>query len=233
MLLVLPLLGEGHSETTHALLDTAFLVTFATPLVHAWVIKPFVEARDQALFIADRLASSDTLTSLANRRKLHEMMDQRLSEAARHGEPVAVIYLDLDGFKTINDLHGHAAGDFVLASVADRMRKIVRHEDVVSRVGGDEFVVLVSRAPQDAGDAVTGVLGNARRLADELARPHIFNGVALEVPASIGVRIALAADISADQLINDADQAMYRAKADRTRKIWVHGIKEAGSSPAG
>ncbi|HET7027505.1 MAG TPA: EAL domain-containing protein [Candidatus Limnocylindrales bacterium] len=162
--------------------------------------------------VHDRLldaARTDPLTGLPNRRFFTERVEQAIARRARRGGRLAVLFLDLDGFKLVNDGLGHAAGDEVLAGVGARLRSAVRGEDVVARLGGDEFGVLLEDvATKD--DAITA----SRRLADALASPLVVDGRTWVIRASVGVALDSGEAPSADELLRDADTAMYRAKAE-------------------
>ena len=161
------------------------------------------EAESQAL----RLAQHDPLTGLANRGLLQDRLLQAIASARRSGEQFAVLFLDLDRFKNINDSLGHAAGDAVLKRVAERLRQCVREEDTLARVGGDEFV-LVLREMKDARGPVTV----ARKISQQLYRPFQFEGRELSLTSSIGISLYPHDGLDAQRLIEQADTAMYRAK---------------------
>jgi diguanylate cyclase (GGDEF)-like protein len=157
-------------------------------------------------------ASHDGLTGLANRTLLRE----RLKAAAPHaldGVPVAILLIDLDGFKKINDTHGHAAGDQLLVAVATRLLSAVRGADTVARLGGDEFAVLL-----DGMDAEEDVYAVADRLLEDIQAPVPYNGTELHPRASIGVAM-WRGDINVDQLMHNADVAMYAAKMSGKGKV--------------
>ena len=154
-----------------------------------------------------RRALHDPLTGLANRAFLDAHIPQALAAAARGGEEVALLLLDLDRFKVVNDTLGHGAGDELLRVVAQRLQDGVRGGDVVARFGGDEFVVMCDRP-----ESVLGVAGLAERLIAELSRPIVVDGRELFVSASVGIVVADARVAVADSLLRDADVAMYRAK---------------------
>jgi len=145
----------------------------------------------------------DALTGLANRRLLMSQLDRVLSN--RRDSPTALLFIDLDAFKAINDTHGHEVGDQVLLETSDRILASIRAGDTVARLGGDEFVVLCERT----STAEAGAVG--QRIVDAIRQPMEPGGIPLVVTASIG--IADAGDLTtAEALLRGADVAMYRAK---------------------
>ncbi len=155
-----------------------------------------------------RLANLDPLTELPNRRLFEERLNQGIHEAKRNGEHLAVLFVDLDRFKWVNDSLGHEIGDQMLRSVADQLRHCVRGEDSVARLGGDEFIVLLRslQQPQDAGVV-------AKKIIAQLSQPMSLNGHAVAIGASVGIALYPADSTSKSQLIRFADLAMYRAKS--------------------
>jgi diguanylate cyclase (GGDEF)-like protein/PAS domain S-box-containing protein len=151
-------------------------------------------------------AVRDPLTGLANRTLFEERLRAALSRDARTGGSTGVLFLDLDGFKDVNDRHGHAVGDAVLRAVADRLTAGVRPADTVARLGGDEFVVLVE------GATAAGMSALVARLQEAVQEPLTVRGDTLDVGVSVGM--ALAAEGSADPggLVAEADRRMYDAK---------------------
>ncbi|HWD07662.1 MAG TPA: diguanylate cyclase [Actinomycetota bacterium] len=159
-------------------------------------------------------ALHDALTSLPNRTLLLERLNPALARGARTGDKLALLYLDLDGFKPINDEFGHDAGDSVLVEVARRLRGVVRPQDTVARIGGDEFAVMCEGFRSD-----TEIRSLVDRMADAIAQPIRIGGPGApaggqerRVTASIGIAFASGAEMSAEDLIRSADQAMYRVK---------------------
>lgn len=152
------------------------------------------------------LARSDGLTGLSNRRHFEEVLEQALARAARSGDTLALMYLDLDGFKAVNDSFGHAAGDAVLVEVARRLRSIVRVTDTVGRLGGDEFAVLAESA-----GSLQDVQELGRRLVDVLREAHEVSQKKVGVTPSVGVALFDGKERS-QSLCERADAAMYRAK---------------------
>jgi diguanylate cyclase (GGDEF)-like protein/PAS domain S-box-containing protein len=170
------------------------------------VLRDVSEARTMAQRLAHS-AEHDYLTDLPNRMVLNDRVRQAISLAPRHAKKVAVLFLDLDGFKHINDSLGHPTGDKLLQSVAKRLLECVRGSDTVSRQGGDEFVVLLSEV-EHSDDAVT----SARRLLQAVAKTHCIDHHDLHVTTSIGVSIYPDDGLDAETLVKNADTAMYQAK---------------------
>ena len=156
------------------------------------------------------MALHDTLTGLPNRALLTDRLTVGLASVERDGGYVAVLFCDVDRFKVINDSLGHEAGDFVLNAVAGRLREVVRPEDTVARIGGDEFVICC-REVADSEHAVA----LAERIRATLTEPIVVGGEPLYVGLSVGIALGDGAD-AADHLLRDADMAMYRAKQGGT-----------------
>jgi diguanylate cyclase (GGDEF)-like protein/PAS domain S-box-containing protein len=157
-----------------------------------------------------RLAHHDELTGLENRYALSERLKQQLAHAQRSGETVAVLFIDLDRFKKINDSHGHAAGDQLLLGAAHRMKDLLRGDiDVLGRLGGDEFVIVLG-GPLTP-DSVSAV---AVRVVHSLAQPYHLNGVTVHSGASVGVALYPDDGDDAPTLLRNADTAMYAAKRE-------------------
>ncbi|MEX8518429.1 MAG: EAL domain-containing protein [Leptothrix sp. (in: b-proteobacteria)] len=156
----------------------------------------------------EHVAHYDALTSLPNRVLLADRLQQAMAQADRRGQQLAVAYLDLDGFKVINDSHGHEAGDQLLIAVASRMKQVFREGDTLARLGGDEFVAVLPDLVNVA-DSVPLLA----RLLSAAAQPVQVGNLLLQVSASVGVTFyPQADDVDADQLLRQADQAMYQAK---------------------
>jgi diguanylate cyclase (GGDEF)-like protein/PAS domain S-box-containing protein len=170
------------------------------------VFRDVSAARAMALEMAHS-AQHDFLTGLPNRMLLNDRVSQAISAAPRRMKKVAVLFLDLDGFKHINDSLGHSTGDKLLQSVAKRLVDCVRASDTVSRQGGDEFVVLLSEMEQSEDAAIT-----ARRMLQLIAEPHSVDQHELHVTTSIGVSVYPDDGQDAETLIKNADTAMYQAK---------------------
>jgi len=160
---------------------------------------------------ARHLASHDALTALPNGSFLRERIDRSLARAASQRLSLAVLYLDLDGFKQINDTHGHDVGDEVLRIVAARLGRVVRAGDTVGRLGGDEFACLLANLP-----SLEQLSHLACKLFDAVSTPLQIGKLALSVRASIGIATFPTHGVTAAALLKSADAAMYRAKRERT-----------------
>ena len=156
----------------------------------------------------ERIAHYDALTGLPNRVLLADRLRQAMAQAVRRSQLLALVFLDLDGFKAVNDTHGHDAGDHLLIAVARRMKDALREGDSLARMGGDEFVAVLA----DLGDHTMAV-SVLERLRSAAAMPVAFRGQSLQVSASLGVAFyPQTVDMDAGQLMRQADQAMYQAK---------------------
>jgi len=154
-----------------------------------------------------QLAKHDALTGLANRLLLRDRFQDAVVHALRKGENVAVHYIDLDGFKAINDHHGHPAGDSLLQQVSRRLEATVRAEDTVARLGGDEFVVLQAGVAQNGEAEML-----ARRIIKKLSAPYAIDGASMSISASIGIAMMPDAGRDLERLLSRADSALYRSK---------------------
>lgn len=190
--------GSGYSDS-----DRELLQYVSTQVATAVERRRMVEALQHA-------ASYDELTGLPNRRLFQDRMAVALARARRRGEVLALFYLDIDGFKGVNDSLGHAVGDKLLREVASRLAQLVRSEDTVARLGGDEFVVLLESLASPA---------DAQRLADTLAtalcEPYMIDGHKLETTSSVGLATFPAHGDDVEPLLNHADRAMYAVKRAR------------------
>ena len=167
---------------------------------------------------AQRLADRDGLTGLYNRRRMLELLDAAIADAALQWQCVGLLFIDLNGFKAINDEYGHAAGDKILVTVATRIAARVRTGDFVCRYGGDEFVVVLPSVPD--GAAVTRVADTIR---ERVALPYWIEGSEQHLTAAIGESLYPNDGESADELLHHADEAMYRLKARLARPLMSLG----------
>lgn len=172
-----------------------------------------------------QIAHFDALTGLPNRVLLADRLTQAIIHSRRTGRQVALLYIDLDGFKAVNDVHGHAAGDRLLVTLAERMRECLRAGDTIARLGGDEFVAVLT----DLGhQAATSAL--IERLLAALGQPVQIDGLVLNVSGSIGVTYFPQREpVGADQLLRQADQAMYQAKLTGRNRAHVFDVEQSKS----
>ncbi len=171
-----------------------------------------VTAKRQAEARIAHMAHHDALTGLPNRVLFHERLDETLMRVRRYAEIIAVLYLDLDQFKNVNDTLGHPVGDKLLVAVADRLRTCLRECDMIARFGGDEFAVLQIglAGPHEAG-------AFAERIVTLLSEPYDIDGQQCAIGASVGIALAPADGETAEQLLRNADIALYQAKEDGRR----------------
>ena len=189
--------------------EQSALVPSAVPgrfLGRVWIYED-VTAERQAADALLKMAERDPLTNLYNRRRFHEELERMIADASRRRVQLGLLLFDLDGFKPVNDLHGHQAGDEVLVTLAREVGAVVRRNEMFFRLGGDEFAVL---APDTDAAALTGL---ARRIGERvLGTAFSFDGQAASVTVSVGIGIyPLHAD-TGEALLGAADAAMYAAK---------------------
>jgi diguanylate cyclase (GGDEF)-like protein len=215
-------LSARVSSSIRGLVEPALSLGGGHPMDHSPPTRlKEAEAVAQAIFQAGRmlkatrhLAEHDTLTGLPNRLLFDELVGSRLAEARRHGTSLALLAIDLDGFKAVNDMHGHPVGDAVLKAAALRISGLLRESDVVARLGGDEFAVLLG----DAG------LGDARHVANKLidALSAPYPGVVPAVSGSVGIAMHPEAGHTVAELCGHADEALYEAKRSGKRRLAVY-----------
>lgn len=169
-----------------------------------------ITARIEAERHLKYLAFNDPLTGVGNRELALERLKHAMLQVPRRGTHLALIFVDLDNFKQINDVFGHAVGDMVLCEVASRLKETLRAADTVARLGGDEFLLIAEDlcGREEAQEAV-------ERIAQALLRPHLINGMDFVVDASIGLALFPDDAGDADTLLRHADEAMYRTKRTR------------------
>ena len=196
----------------------------ALPAGGAVIVHTDMTQHHRALDAAEAAARLDPLTGLLNRRAFHEVLQRRLRHAS--DEPGALLVVDLDGFKAVNDRHGHAAGDLLLCALARRLRHALRPRDEVARMGGDEFLVLIESLPQD--QALEPVVQRLRRV---LEQPVAVGTERVDVGASIGA-LFLDEGGDVDGVIAAADRRMYEDKRTRRRALALVDdlLAKAGSS---
>ena len=207
-----------YSDTTGTLdpRDLAAAQTLADVVV-AYLLN--ADAREEARVTSDRLhhiALHDSLTGLPNRLLLHQRLEHAAQRATRSHANAAIIFVDLDRFKDVNDTHGHQVGDELLRAVAERLSRLVRPGDTLARVYGDEFVFLCEDL--HSADDVELLAG---RIVESFGRPFSLDGRDITVGASVGMAFAGPGEAVSDQLIVEADDAMYRAKRGGRRE---HGL---------
>lgn len=169
-----------------------------------------LQRENRALGIAlsemERVAERDILTPLHNRRYFISALHQRMAKVEKDQDRIALVYIDVNGLKAINDAHGHGAGDLVLIEIASRLAGTMRNDDVLARIGGDEFGILLNHV--NLGEAKAWV----RRLRMLIeGEPLNFNGADIPLSAAFGVTM-LIPGLSAEELLGEADNEMYRAK---------------------
>jgi len=196
----------------------------ALALYIAWINRRLAQALQASQQAAERLrqmAQHDVLTGLPNRVLFSDRLQQALAASQRDGHRLALLFIDLDRFKPVNDAHGHAVGDALLRQVAARLQDMVRASDTVARLGGDEFVVLL-RTVDTEGHA----LAVADKLAQALAQPFEVGALRLEVSASIGVALAPLHGEDERTLARRADLAMYRAKQAGRDRVCLYDASD-------
>jgi len=216
-----------HTELTVALLVGMGVL----PLFYATLLREVEQAnRDLAALVekASHAASHDPLTGLANRRVFFDRLQHTIEIARRHGTLVGVVFIDLDGFKNVNDTFGHAAGDELLRQIAQRLDSTLRRADTVARYGGDEFVVLLEdlRDEKDLKSAV-------RRASSVFAKPYQLNGEAYRARGSVGVSAFPRDGEDAQVLVQRADRAMYEAKKLGEHQFDVSDVLERTTTDFG
>jgi diguanylate cyclase len=174
---------------------------------HYIAIQHDISQRKADSALVHEMAYQDYLTKLPNRASFKQHQDQALDNARRNQLPLATLFIDLDNFKPVNDALGHLVGDALLEAIGDRLRATIRRDDVVARVGGDEFAILLSQLPD------TNVAGTlAQKVVDTVSAPFSIQGHEICIGASIGIAIFPQDGTTVETLMKHADQAMYRAK---------------------
>ncbi len=169
------------------------------------------------------IAFYDPLTALPNRRLLLERLQRALTLTRRSGEHGALLFVDVDNFKQINDAHGHHAGDLLLQEIAHRLGRVVRESDTVARLGGDEFVLVLEHLNDDPALARTEARQIAAKALQALSRPYDLEGLHYQSSGSIGIAMFNKAEVELDVLMRQADEAMYQAKHAGKNTVHLHG----------
>ena len=202
-------IAEDLSPFAEALLDTVLLAVISTPLIYKYVVSPFVSEHENILDKITHMAYHDPLTGLANRQLLVEYFH---SCSLENDEKAAILSLDLDAFKEINDLYGHDAGDCILVEVSKRLTNITRTTDLVSRIGGDEFLILVKKFDGTRKIVETNALTFANKIISALKTPILYEGKQLLINVSIGVHVYDSVETDFDTIVKHSDTAMYKFK---------------------
>ena len=185
--------------------DFTMSMTLKTAALHTSFLLASTVASLVAWKASEVQALTDVLTGLPNRRRMTDQLDRIISYGSEPG--IAILYLDLCGFKKINDVYGHEAGDQLLVEIADRLRQLCRHDGFVARIGGDEFAVVLPATNQ------AGALDAARRVAETCALPIAVDDRCVRITASVGVVVLTSCDlVNASEVLRDVDLAMYHAK---------------------
>lgn len=213
---------DSNSVTLHAemLLMEAILVALIACLSLQTVAHLFSSALEHhtARHDLSQLAKFDALTGLTNRLMLRERFQSSMEAVTDAGHLLAMHFLDLDGFKAVNDKHGHPVGDELLKQVAQRLQAILRADDTVARLGGDEFIVLQSDLQHKDEAKIL-----ARRIIRQLSVPYTINGTVIRVSVSVGIAIVPEQGTELERLLSCADTALYRAKAGgKARAVLCH-----------
>jgi len=166
------------------------------------------EANQQLIAQLQQMAHHDSLTGLPNRLYFYELADRAFARYRRSRKLLAVLFLDVDRFKQVNDTYGHEMGDALLQQFAQRLKILVRETDTIARLGGDEFVILLEDLP--AIDVATAIAG---KVVTSMQEPFVIDDQSLRVGTSIGVAVLTSTDASPDEVVSQADSAMYQAKA--------------------
>ncbi len=217
-------------STDEAFRASYVLIALVTLLVIVWLGEFFTREKERALEV---LSGIDSLTGLANRRRVHERLVDAIATSTRIKEYVAVVFLDLDNFKSLNDRHGHEAGDLLLREAARRLDAGVRKMDLAGRLGGDEFVAVLTHLGGDRDEAVVRVGAATESLRRRLAEPYYMVPVhpgGRQAPiehhctASIGVALFRGAEVDPDTILKRADAAMYQAKTRGRNQVWFEEL---------
>jgi diguanylate cyclase (GGDEF)-like protein len=201
--------------------DGRILEIRGTAIAEGGFVTSYTDVTERSLYqkYMFDLANKDSLTGLANRFALKNEFVQ-FARRAKRGEGFALLYIDLDNFKPINDKHGHRIGDAVIVEIARRVTECTRETDIVARVGGDEFVVLQSNVKQ-----VPDIVTFARRLVTAIHKPFVIESLHIQPGASVGICSSLFSpgEIDFDMMVGHADSQMYKSKVEAKGTFHIHG----------
>ncbi len=215
--------GERWFEISIARKDTK-----ASEGLRFIVLSRDITERKQAQEAIERLAFFDALTDLPNRRLFMDRLQQTVASSARSGSLGALLFIDLDNFKTLNDTKGHEAGDLLLQQAAQRLRTLVRGEDTVSRLGGDEFVVMLANLGNDGALAAARAAVIGEKIVEHLGQVYVLDGYEHRCTASVGVSMFDGQNQNAGESLKFADMAMYSAKkAGRNKLMFFDAATQA------
>ena len=199
---------KKNGELFWSLMSVSAITNERGQISHYVTVSEDVSQLKEARMKMEELAYVDSLTGLANRVLFRDRLEQVLKAVQRSQTQAALLFLDLDQFKRINDSLGHDVGDALLMKVAERLRQCVRHQDTVARMGGDEFVILLTDI-----DGMSGASSVARKILDAMSKPNKLLKHEIIITPSIGITLAPDDSLNADILLKNADLAMYRAKS--------------------
>jgi diguanylate cyclase (GGDEF)-like protein len=211
-----PLHAQLFSFEALLVAATAVLSLQSVKHLNQSMVEHFTAKHDLSL-----LAKHDALTDLPNRLLLRERFQANIATVAQGGGRLALHCLDLDGFKPVNDVHGHPAGDALLREVARRLTAAVRADDTIARIGGDEFVVVQTGLEHDSEAEML-----ARRIIKQLSQPYEIDGKTIRIAASVGIALAPEQGMDLERLISCADRALYQAKRAGKGQLRFGGAEE-------
>jgi diguanylate cyclase (GGDEF)-like protein len=197
-------LRKANEELEHRVEERTHLLIEANQR-----LKVEITNREESQARSQYLAYHDSLTGLANRLLFKEQLEEALSDVSARAHPLAVLFLDLDGFKAVNDTLGHSVGDLLLKSVAARLRDIIAETDRIARLGGDEFAILQTSSNQPGSS-----IRLAEKIIEVVGQPFIIDGHEVSVGTSVGIALAQPGEMNAEVSLKSADLAMYSAKFD-------------------